>query len=414
MRVTTRGEPLVQWTRTGLWLAEDERGGRSVAVRQALPGVAATADVRRELAREARVLSLLGPHEAVLTLLVDASDEDPPRLLLEGGDLATVSARLGSSERGVELAVALGIVLPLAEALAAAHARSIVHSALGPDVVLLTDRGTPKLTLWASALAPSVEPPPSVDELRDPAWIAPEVRMGEEPRPTADVFALGSLLALLLRGRSTNAPGAAASPTPRDLRARLAETAPDAVAKVIARATAKSPADRHETAASFLAALLDAAPPPDRRAVGAVLARRPGGRRGREPAEAEPSTSRGGLAAAPFVAVLGGLALWAGVVELARDEPVATGANATTASIGYLRILAFPWAAVSLDGEPLDTTPIGAPVGVRPGRHVLDFVHPRAPKVQRVVEVLPGQTVVVDVILDLPSAPEVDAGPESP
>lgn len=411
VRVTTRGAPLVQRTRTGLWAAVDEASGRSLTIRQALPKVVAVDDVRRELAREAKVLALLGSHEAVLGLFVDASADEVPRLVLEGGDLTPLSSWL-SADRPRELAAALALLIPLAEALAVAHARAIVHAALGPDVVLVTDRGTPKLALWASALAPSLDPPPAVDELRDPTWIAPEVRMGEPPRPSADVFALGSLLALLLRGGADSVQGepASAFPPPRPGRAaapssHLTERTPDAVAKVIARAVAKSPLDRYDDASAFLAALFAASPTVDRRALA---------RRGGKVQEAAAAGGVRGPALAPFLAVLGGLAIWVAGVELATEAPEAPGASEAPVTGGHLRILAHPWASVSLDGEPLDTTPIGAPVAVRPGRHVLDFVHPRAPKVQRVVEVLPGQTVVVDVILDLPVPVEIDAGPESP
>ncbi len=35
---------------------------------------------------------------------------------------------------------------------------------------------------------------------------------------------------------------------------------------------------------------------------------------------------------------------------------------------GYIRVLARPWAEVYIDGEHIDTTPIGKPIAVAPGR----------------------------------------------
>lgn len=401
--------------RTGLWLAREEPEGRVVAVRRARPGVAPHAEVKRELAREARVLARIGPHEAVLGLLVDASSGDPPRLVLEGGDLVPLAKVLEGGEP-LGAAAALALVVPLADALGEAHARGVVHGAVGPATVLVTTRGWPKLVLWADAIADGVDPPDARDaSLVDPTWLAPEVLMGEVPSAAADVFALGCLLVTAATGIHpfAEAEGSgerrALSAGPQVVRSAIARGMSEPVARVAARALAKHPADRHDSAAELAASLVEASSVPDRNALAAALARRglasmpsraralPGPR-----AERAPSPL-------PFVAILGGLLVWAGAVELVAGDPVAPPGAPAIAASGQLRILAQPWAHVALDGEPLDTTPIGAPVPVSPGRHVVDFVHPQAPKAQRVVEVRPGQTVVVDVILDVPPA-SLDAG----
>ena len=65
-------------------------------------------------------------------------------------------------------------------------------------------------------------------------------------------------------------------------------------------------------------------------------------------------------------------------------------------------------AEVQIDGERVDTTPIGRPVRVPPGRHELTFKHPNAPDEQRTVDVGPGQRTTVDVEMEVVRI--VDAG----
>jgi serine/threonine-protein kinase len=410
--------PLVGRPRTGLWPSREAPDGRSVTVRRARPGIVADAEVRRELAREARILAQIGPHEAILALLADESAADPPRLVLEGGELVPLERVLAAAEPPLGVAAALALVVPLAEAVGEAHARGIVHGGIAPQVVLVTSRGTPKLTGWADARAPGTPPPDAPDTpLRSSAWLAPELIMGEPAGAAADVHALGALFALLavgrrpaagpVRAREVGTRPRAAAPGPE-----VAPGLPPDLARVVARAVSRHPADRHETAADLALALAEAAPGPfDHGRVAAEL-----GRRGLSatirPRGAAPAAATIGSpapSALPFVAVLAGLLVWAAGVELlAGGPPDPVGAPGAPAS-GHLRVLAQPWAHVAIDGEPVDTTPIGAPIEVTPGRHVVDLEHPQAPKAQRVVEVRPGQTVVVDVILDVPK-PVVDAG----
>jgi serine/threonine-protein kinase len=74
-----------------------------------------------------------------------------------------------------------------------------------------------------------------------------------------------------------------------------------------------------------------------------------------------------------------------------------------------LRVLAQPWAEIHIDGELVDITPVGRPIEVRPGRHVVVFKHPHAPAVSREIEIVAGQTIVLDVEMAV-ARPGDDAG----
>jgi serine/threonine-protein kinase len=80
------------------------------------------------------------------------------------------------------------------------------------------------------------------------------------------------------------------------------------------------------------------------------------------------------------------------------------------AASGNVRVLARPWADVLVDGTQVDTTPIGRPLKLAPGKHEITFRHPRAPEQRRLVEVAPGATITLDVQMDIQRPVEI--GPD--
>lgn len=421
----TRGRALARRASTGLYAASERTTGRSVTLRVALVGIADERTARAELAREGRILSLLGPHEAILALGSDESSASPPRLVLEGGELVPLAELLAEGALGLD--AALAVVGPLADALASAHTVGVAHGRLSPACVLVSARGTPKLALFGDAAAKDLEDPAPRDvALDDPAWLAPEVLMGERATPASDVHGLACLFVEVAAGRHPFAGehaerregeeggrlGFAASLA--RVRDSLGPMLSAGAAAALTRALSRHPGDRQRDAVELLADLERHLPGanvhrPLVEALGARAGRLAPPRAGATAPEEEAPAR---VAALPFVAIGTALLLAASLALLSsggegeRERPA-------SAAAGRIRVLARPWANVSLDGVLVDATPIGAPIVVPPGRHVVDFVHPSAPKVQRVVEVSPGQTVVIDVILDVPppAAPSSTAEP---
>src|SRR5262249_10033618 len=98
------------------------------------------------------------------------------------------------------------LVAPLAEAIHFAHRRGIIHCALKPSTVLLTEDGIPKITNFGLAVLLTGKPPevgPSPAYRRLPSYMAPELADGraEEIGPAVDIYALGAILYKLLTGR---------------------------------------------------------------------------------------------------------------------------------------------------------------------------------------------------------------------
>lgn len=119
-----------------LWSAVELATGEAVALRR-VGGAADVDRLRRLVAVHVELpyvvrLRAVVEHEALLVLVLDAPT---------GGALDALVARRGALEPGE--VVTIGV--PLAEALAAAHERGLVHGALAASAVLFTADGMPLL-----------------------------------------------------------------------------------------------------------------------------------------------------------------------------------------------------------------------------------------------------------------------------
>ncbi len=155
----------------------------------------------------------------------------------------------GKSPWAPAQAVAIG--LKVVDALAAAHRAGIVLRRLHPEDIFLDPAGRLKIASleWASTLGGHADLPP------DPNWLAPEVATGVVPAASADVHALGQLLAWLLTGREPPASGlrradekAAEALRTRDI--------PDPITDAVMSFLRPKPEERPQSAGSAREALL--------------------------------------------------------------------------------------------------------------------------------------------------------------
>ena len=208
---------------------------RTVAVKVPLHG---DADSERRLLREARLAARLD-HPAIVGVL--SVGRDP-----EGRVAAVLPLRSGRSlaecvadgPAGAPVPRLVRALLTVAQAVAAAHARGVVHRDLSPGNVRLGDEGAVWLIDWGLAA--------TVDEAAlggfsggTPGYIAPEQRDAKPVSPAGDVFSLGALLHLLCTGHP---PGAAP---------RRPRSCPRPLWAIVTRALAPDPAHRYADAHAF-------------------------------------------------------------------------------------------------------------------------------------------------------------------
>src|SRR6266508_2115531 len=178
--------------------------------------------------------------------------------LVDGEDLATILRRTGA----LPPAQAARIAAAVARALAAAHARGIVHRDVKPGNVLIGRDGRVKVVDFgiARALAEAEMTLPGTT-LGSVHYFSPEQARGEPTTAASDIFSLGIVLYEMLTGVRPWTGDSAASvalarlsgPVPDPVLAR--PSLPPDLAAITRKALATSPIDRFASAASMADAL---------------------------------------------------------------------------------------------------------------------------------------------------------------
>jgi formylglycine-generating enzyme required for sulfatase activity/tRNA A-37 threonylcarbamoyl transferase component Bud32/pimeloyl-ACP methyl ester carboxylesterase len=251
-----------------VYLAEDVRHHRPVAIKVLKPELAAAVGAERFLAEIETTANLRHPH---ILPLFDSGEADGLLFFVmpfvEGESLRDRLDREGR----LPVEEALAIAREAASALSHAHSRGVVHRDVKPANILLGEGGA-LVADFGIALAVS-----EVDRaqltatgvsLGTPSHMSPEQISGDAPVDhRSDVYALGALLYEMLAGEPPfSAPNLQAlltrtltSPVPsvREIRPEV----PAPVADAISRALAKEPEGRFQSAREFGEACAALAPP---------------------------------------------------------------------------------------------------------------------------------------------------------
>ena len=185
-----------------VYRAEDQTLGRAVALKVLHTYFVDDPAMKQRFLREARAIAALRHRNVVEVHDYGAGDAaTPPYLVTElvrGPSLAKFL-----TERGVPLAeVAAMMVLPVAEALAAAHRAGIVHRDVKPDNVLHDDNGRVVLTDFGIARMAGEGTMTATGALvGSPAYMSPEQARSDDVDARSDVFSLGTTLYHLATGK---------------------------------------------------------------------------------------------------------------------------------------------------------------------------------------------------------------------
>jgi Tol biopolymer transport system component/tRNA A-37 threonylcarbamoyl transferase component Bud32 len=245
-----------------VYLAQDIRHARRVALKVLRPELAAVIGAERFLAEIQLTANLQHPH---ILPLFDSGEADSYLFyvmpFIEG---ETLRDRL-TREKQLAVPDAIRIAEEVAAALDYAHRHGVVHRDIKPENILLHD-GSALVADFGIALAASKAGGARMTEtgmsLGTPHYMSPEQAMGErEITARSDVYALGCVLYEMLTGEPpfTGATAQAVvarvvTEAPRPLQAQR-HTIPAHVEAAVLTALEKLPADRFASAADFAAAL---------------------------------------------------------------------------------------------------------------------------------------------------------------
>ncbi len=182
-----------------VYLAEDERLGRHVALKF-LPRADSSDPERRErLRREARALAALS-HPGIAAIYALEEHGDRLFLVMEFIEGETLAQRLERRPLPVDELIERGRVL--ADALAHAHGRGVVHRDVKPSNILITPEGATKLADFGLALHEGDTRLTAEGSTAGTAeHMSPEQTRGEPLDKRSDLFSLGVVLYEALTGK---------------------------------------------------------------------------------------------------------------------------------------------------------------------------------------------------------------------
>lgn len=236
---------LGQGAQATVWLAHDPRLQREVAVK--LLKQSASAPAMDAWLREARSVSRLA-HPHIVPLFEADQQQGHPFMVFEYVQGPTLSALLrDKGAMGPREAVAL--VLPVLDALRAAHALGLVHRDLKPSNLLIDAEGRARVMDFGVAARVSDTADGAI--VGTPGYMSPEAARGAAPSPSMDVFSIGMVLGEMLCGQPL-----LRDPDPLRTLQRvqqedivLPDTAgrvDDALRAIVLRAIARTPAERYD------------------------------------------------------------------------------------------------------------------------------------------------------------------------
>src|SRR2546430_12355433 len=251
-------EPLGVGGSSQVYLARDQALNRDVALKVLDAPAAADGNTRRMFVKEARALAQLSHPNIVAVYDVGEVDGSPFIVMeyLAGGSLKQKIEGTGPLKPGDAVRVAIEV----ANGLAFAHSKGIIHADLKPSNILFDANETAKICDFGIARTPQ-EDADTPQLYATAMYVAPERVEGKSTSVQSDVYGLGLVLYEALVGKppftSSNAAGllldhVVRQPVPPS---HLRPSVPKELDSVALKALAKQPSLRYQKASDFAVAL---------------------------------------------------------------------------------------------------------------------------------------------------------------
>ncbi|MGQ0642088.1 MAG: protein kinase domain-containing protein [Gemmatimonadaceae bacterium] len=362
-----------------VYLAQDLRHNRKVAIKVLRPDLAALLGADRFLKEIEVTASLQHPH--ILGLIESGAIDGHLFYVMPFIDGESLRARI-KREHQLSVDETLQIIGKVASALDYAHRHGVIHRDIKPENILIND-GQPIVVDFGIARAVTRAGGDRLTEtgmsLGTPTYMSPEQASGESSLDArSDIFSLGCVAYELLAGAppftgatAQSILGAIITTDPQVLTSKR-HSVPDHIAAAIHTAIEKIPADRFATAGEFAEALQH----PTHRTTRRLQALRAGRRKSRLPLAVGASA-----ALALLVGLLAGRFLW-------------NRSTVTTLPTRYWNLVLPNQAQLALTGPG----PLGvwqSALALSPSGEILAYITPRGGTTALVVRPLDRDSAVV-------------------
>ena len=242
-----------------VYLAEDTRLHRRVALKALAPHIISDPKQKERLRSEARIAASLS-HPAIATVYSLEESEGHLYIASEYVEGDNLRSELGQGPLGPE--ALLDLAIEVVQGLVAAHAGGVIHRDLKPENIMRNKKGQLKILDFGVAIAPEMDlrEEPLTEPgtlLGTPSYMAPEQLKGETVDFRCDIFTFGILFYELASGSnpfkgetpiSTIAKILESEPAPLS----LLTTGPVALDRIVERCLPKDPEQRYPSTPTLL------------------------------------------------------------------------------------------------------------------------------------------------------------------
>jgi formylglycine-generating enzyme required for sulfatase activity len=245
-----------------VYLAEDTKLNRKVAIKFLPVDSTFDTQAKKRLVHEAQAAATLD-HPNICAIHEVGEKENHSFIVMQYVEGETLASR--AHRKPLKIAESLDIAVQIADALAEAHSRGIIHRDVKPANIMITPRGQAKLmdfglarTVQQKSLIESEAETQSL--LTEPGMIigtvpymSPEQVRGEQLDARTDIFSFGVVFYEMLSGRQPFVAESAAGtisaiithePPPL---ARYSREAPAELERIVSKALRKDKEDRYQT-----------------------------------------------------------------------------------------------------------------------------------------------------------------------
>ncbi|MEK6324041.1 MAG: protein kinase [Acidobacteriota bacterium] len=250
-----------------VYLAEDTKLDRKVAIKLLPPESMADERAKRRLIREAQSAAMLD-HPNICSIYEVGEEGDHSFIVMQYVKGETLAARI--QRKPMDFQEALDVAAQVADALAEAHSHGIIHRDIKPQNIMITPRGQVKVMDFglAKAINQRSELESGADTqilLTEPGlilgtipYMSPEQVRGETLDDRSDIFSFGAVVYEMVSGRQPFAAESAAATISTILTkeppplARFEPSVPNELQRIVTKALRKNRDERYQTVKDLL------------------------------------------------------------------------------------------------------------------------------------------------------------------